>query len=288
METPEVRSERVVMTFEAFAIFGSLFLNGTWILYEYGSAKGVYPGHGTSEAINDAFEGVMAFDPACNTFMALLASAWWIQSVISCGSKQYVIESLRVMEILKYLLWGTTVSAMLGLMLAIYSNMYPQWPWIISLLSMLGALYVYVFWFWVNGEVLRKGIPLTFYHYPLWYRLILSHPLGGHRYAYGKGKEDLLTRAKQNAEELRQKAHYQRHDKSGHMQYDDIFSLLRNAADNLGETDYDTSAVEKRLREDMIKRMRQLEYMDVKGLPRYMPYGLAHEAHNLIQTGIGH
>ncbi|ACI65032.1 predicted protein [Thalassiosira pseudonana CCMP1335] len=40
LEPMEVRRERIVMMSEAYAIFGALFLSGTWVLYEWGSVFG--------------------------------------------------------------------------------------------------------------------------------------------------------------------------------------------------------------------------------------------------------
>eukprot|EP00571_Detonula_confervacea_P008913 CAMPEP_0172327030 /NCGR_PEP_ID=MMETSP1058-20130122/58385_1 /TAXON_ID=83371 /ORGANISM="Detonula confervacea, Strain CCMP 353" /LENGTH=70 /DNA_ID=CAMNT_0013043961 /DNA_START=33 /DNA_END=242 /DNA_ORIENTATION=- len=40
LEPMEVRRERIIMLAEAYAIFGALFLNGTWVLHEWGSPDG--------------------------------------------------------------------------------------------------------------------------------------------------------------------------------------------------------------------------------------------------------
>ncbi|KAL7545274.1 hypothetical protein ACHAWF_008621 [Thalassiosira exigua] len=40
LEPTEVRNNWIIMLYEAYSVSGALFLNGTWILYEWGSAKG--------------------------------------------------------------------------------------------------------------------------------------------------------------------------------------------------------------------------------------------------------
>ena len=50
LEPLDVRKERIIMLSEAYAIFGALFLSGTWVLYEWGSSLG-YGGC----SLNDSF-----------------------------------------------------------------------------------------------------------------------------------------------------------------------------------------------------------------------------------------
>ena len=94
------------VAFEAFSIFGALFLSGIWILYEYGSAKG-YGGDGTTEIFNNVFEGVMASALACTTFLTLFAAGWWVQTVLTLGStssSDFINQLIKVLAACKYLL----------------------------------------------------------------------------------------------------------------------------------------------------------------------------------------
>ena len=50
----ENRSARIIMLGEMFAVFGALFLAGTWIIWEWGSHK-TYGGEGTNEIYNRVF-----------------------------------------------------------------------------------------------------------------------------------------------------------------------------------------------------------------------------------------
>ncbi|KAL9185139.1 hypothetical protein ACHAXT_002916 [Thalassiosira profunda] len=293
VEAPEVRNERLIMAFEAFSIFGALFLNGVWILYEYGSAKNDYGGEATTELFNRVFEGVMAASLACTTFLTLFAAGWWVQTVCTLGSTSspdFIFQLIKVLAACKYLLWGTITSTVVALFLAIYSNLSPQWPGVIITLAVFFVVFARLMY--MNGRAQCKGTPLEFYHYPMWYRLTLLHPLGAHKYAFGKGKKDLLRRAKQEANEIKSKAKYQRRASlppkdDGLVVIDQTLSeVLRDAASNLGAPKYDTAAIEESLGKDWVLQTKQLKGMSVERLSQYMPYGLADEVHELVQTDI--
>ena len=283
--------QKTKVAFEAFSIFGALFLSGIWILYEYGSAKG-YGGEGTTELFNNVFEGVMAAALACTTFLTLFAAGWWVQTVLTLGStssSDFINQLIKVLAACKYLLWGTITSTVVALFLALYSNLSPQWPGVIIIIAVFFAVFARLMY--MNGRAQCKGTPLEFYHYPMWYRLTLLHPLGAHLYAFGEGKKDLLRRAKQEANEIKAKARYQRRaslSKEDHFDVMDqtLSDVLRDAASNLGSPEYDTAAIEERLGKDWVLRTKQLKGMSVERLSQYMPYGLADEVHELVQTGI--
>lgn len=40
LEPTKIRNERIAMLYEAYAIFGALFMSAVWIIYEWGSSKG--------------------------------------------------------------------------------------------------------------------------------------------------------------------------------------------------------------------------------------------------------
>lgn len=61
LEPMSVRSERIIMLSEAYAIFGALFLAGTWVLYEWGSNWGEVCKNCPRE-LDGAFQVVMSLD----------------------------------------------------------------------------------------------------------------------------------------------------------------------------------------------------------------------------------
>ena len=83
LEPMEVRKERIIMLSEAYAIFGALFLSGTWVLYEWGSSLG-YGGCSFQDSfvchngLDRAFEAIMTMAITSNLFMAMFASFLWL------------------------------------------------------------------------------------------------------------------------------------------------------------------------------------------------------------------
>ena len=60
LEPMKIRNERIIMLFEAYTIFGTLFFNAVWIIYEWGSYKG-YGGDGSpSVVVGRLFECLMS------------------------------------------------------------------------------------------------------------------------------------------------------------------------------------------------------------------------------------
>jgi len=82
LEPTHIRNERITQIFEAYAIFGALFMNGVWIIYEWGSSKGGYGGDGGMNYIVERlFESIMALALCFNTFFALFSAVFWILSL---------------------------------------------------------------------------------------------------------------------------------------------------------------------------------------------------------------
>jgi hypothetical protein len=73
LEPTNIRNERITQIFEAYAIFGALFMNGVWIIYEWGSSKG-YGGEGMNSTVERLFECVMDLALCFNTFFALFGA----------------------------------------------------------------------------------------------------------------------------------------------------------------------------------------------------------------------
>ena len=64
-----------------------------------------------------------------------------------------------------------------------------------------------------------------------------------------------------------------------------ISDLLKTAATNLGRSDHaDLTKYKGKLEEDWITNPVELQGMDVKTLSNYMPWGLAHEVHAIVNT----
>ena len=68
MEPIELRSEKAIMLSEAFAIFGALYLGGSWVIYEWGS------GQTEHVIVSRVFEAMMAISLSVNILLAMIGS----------------------------------------------------------------------------------------------------------------------------------------------------------------------------------------------------------------------
>mmetsp|Transcript_22437 Transcript_22437/g.51486 ORF Transcript_22437/g.51486 Transcript_22437/m.51486 type:complete len:414 (+) Transcript_22437:31-1272(+) len=295
LEPMESRSVRVIMLGEAYALFGALFLNCTWILYEYGSVKG-YGDTDEDALVNHVFEAVMALAIMCNTFLALNGMTLWVLSILQSESSQQWVFTVRgMLSLCLNLVTITVVLDFIGMVLAVYSNLSPRWPETIICFAVAAVLYIS--WQQAAGEILMKAIPLEFYHTPLAHKLS-TNPAS---VLTKKGRQKLQTDARARAEELKQRAYQRRGaidpnqtqqaafgDEGRQYPCVGIGSLLRGAASRLGKSEHDVTSYEARLAEDWIEEVSQLRGMSVDFLARYMPWALANEVHmSLMGRGRG-
>jgi len=107
---------------------GALFLNCTWILYEYGSVKG-YGETEENAQINHVFEAVMAVAIMTNIFLALNGMSLWVLSVLHSGSNQQWVFTVRnMLSLCQNLVTTTVLLDFVGMVIAVYSNLSPRWP----------------------------------------------------------------------------------------------------------------------------------------------------------------
>lgn len=127
LEPMEVRRERIIMLAEAYAIFGALFLSGTWVLYEWGSSYG-YGGCMYEEtsychpAVDRAFEAVMTMAITANIFQAMFASFLWLMSILFSGSHHNWVYGARHLLLFCHILLTSV------LVLTVVSAYTQNWP----------------------------------------------------------------------------------------------------------------------------------------------------------------
>mmetsp|Transcript_19309 Transcript_19309/g.41922 ORF Transcript_19309/g.41922 Transcript_19309/m.41922 type:complete len:409 (-) Transcript_19309:184-1410(-) len=282
LEPTDIRNERIIQLFQAYAIFGALFMNGVWILYEWGSWKG-YGGDDTNLNAARVFEFVMAIALCSNIFLALYGAWFWIVSILWNSSHQdFVFESGKALIYLQYLLMFTIQFLSVGLLLGIYCNLSPHLPETIVAMSIAITIYL------VGGNISMSYqlacAPLECYHYPSWTRILFPRV-----WLSRKGRERLKARAKFRAQELRKRAYRERKKldpgfsaRSRNASTSSVVGLLRTAASNLGRIDNDISTYEARLEKDWFNEVHQLKNRSVECLSRYMPLRLAEEVHKLL------
>lgn len=276
LEPMHIRNARIIQIFEAYTIFGALFMNCVWILYEWGNSKG----YGTVESDGDdivqrIFECVMAVSLSCIIFLTLFGSFHWIMSILwSSSHEDYVLESLKALGHLHSLLCFTQYTILTGLLLGIYCNLSPHWPETVITLAIAIAVFI-------SGTKITLGLnsavaPLELYHTPSFFKV-------------GSSSKGLKTRARLRAQELRKRAYRERKKldpsfpaRSDTTRTSSVASLLNTAVLNLGRIDSDISTYEARLEEDWFNQADQLNGMSIEVLSKYMPLRLAGEVHRLL------
>ncbi|KAL7540282.1 hypothetical protein ACHAXR_009998 [Thalassiosira sp. AJA248-18] len=284
LEPIKNRNERIIMIFEAFAIFGTLFMNGVWILYEWGSRKG-YGGDDTNIIVDRVFECVMANALGGNVLLAFFGAWYWVFSInMNSSHEDYVVESRKALMFLYYLAAWTVTLASVGFYLGVYSNLSPYWPetsltiFILMIISLIGTR--------TYNQHFLACAPLECYHVPQWWKSIAN-------WGVPLNSKKVRQRAKLRAQELRKRGLQRKEEKNrSQLSSEDrrttssVVVLLKTAATRLGRADYDVSIFEARLEQDWFNEADQLNNMSVECLSRYMPLRLAQEVQKLLQTDL--
>lgn len=279
LEPVEVRNERAIMIFEAYAIFGALFAGASWTIYEWGRAD---EGSAVDDAgVDRAFEFVMALAICFNLFLALFGANCWVGALIVESSNQdFTFHSRKMFAFLHYLMVITAWLVELGLCIGIYKNLSPNWPETIITLT-IAIVLKFGGETYFGRDFLQTCLPLEFWHFPRWMQFIAGPQGRGER-------EQLEARARLRARELRTRAHRVRRRLDPDLRdgdgADSVGALLRVAAANLGRNDLDTSIYESRLEEDLFDEVHHLKGRSVECLSRYMPLRLAEQVHALVEA----
>ncbi|KAL9189059.1 hypothetical protein ACHAXT_011549 [Thalassiosira profunda] len=289
LEPMEVRRDRIIMLAEAYAIFGALFLSGTWVLYEWGSGYG-YGGCRWEDteychpAVDRAFEVVMAMAITANIFQAMFASFLWLMSIMYSGShRNWVFGVRNLLQFNHLLLTAVFVLTILGVGLGIYAKLAPYWPELAIALAFL--LVVVLYGIATVAFVAAEEISLEYYHFPLWFKWsMLPYPM-----LRRGGRQRIREAAEVRAKELRARAYREREMMKPHASTSrrncltSVGILLRSAADGIGRRDFDVSKYEERLEADWYSDADELKGMSIDTLSKYMPRRLAEEVYSLAR-----
>jgi len=286
LEPLDVRKERIIMLAEAYAIFGALFLSGTWVLYEWGSSLGyggcsMHDSFACHPGLDRAFEAIMTMAITSNLFMAMFASFLWLMSVLFSGTHQnWVFGCRHLLVICHTLLCCVLVLTIAGVGVGILTKLAPNWPELV--IAMAFFLIIAVCGVYQSSVLIATQLPLEYYHFPLWFKWgILPFPM-----LTKKSRDNIRAGAHQRAKELKARAFKERTVLDPSVSLKDSFSpigrLLRVAADNIGKKDHDISQYEARLEKDWYTKTEELKSMTVDILARYMPRRMADEVHRTL------
>jgi len=289
LEPMEVRSERIIMLAEAYAIFGALFLSGTWVLYEWGSGYG-YGGCRYEEtsycspAVDRAFEVVMAMAITANLFQAMFSSMLWLMSILfSATHRNWVYGCRNLLVLCHHLLIAIFILTIAGVGLGVWAKLAPYWPEVGIALSFLLVIVAYGIYSIAN--ICGNEIALEYYHFPWWFKWgILPFPM-----LKRGGRQRIREQAEKRAKEVKSRAWKERSfmTESGTSSRSSrsatsIGKLLRGAACNIGRGGFDVSKYEQKLEDDWYNNASELREMSVDVLQKYMPRRLAEEVHNQL------
>ncbi|KAL7537385.1 hypothetical protein ACHAXR_012220 [Thalassiosira sp. AJA248-18] len=289
----EERRERIIMLAEAYAIFGALFLSGTWVLYEWGSSN-AYGCSNDGIKLTGLKSVVMAMAVTANLFMAMFASYLWLMSILFSGSNRtWVFSTRKMLAFIITLLLCVLVLTVIGVALGIYLKFSPYWGEFSIAISFL--LSIVVWGVWCTSNLAAEEIALEYYHFPLWFKIFIPFPM----LKFG-GRQQIRERAEKRAKELKRRAYQERTmlnpnatASNRQKRRSTVGALLRRAADSIGRWDFDVSKFEGYLEEDWYNDAAELKSIGVEVLSKYMPRRLAEEVHNqlnpdnIISSSIG-
>ena len=283
MQPMNIRNELIIQLFEALAIFAALFLNGVWILYEWGSARGYGYGGDTNTFVNRIFDFVICIALVLCIFLALSSAMAWILAIMySSSNDNFVFNTRKLVSYMYGVLNGIVQLVAVGILLGIYINLSPYWPETIT--SLIIAIGMFIMGAIQTRWIVLSCLPLEHYHIPGWMKI--SNPVMWiSPKQRAKVKKDAMARA-----EMLKKVSPRRNSSQSSSQANknkketdtSLSNLLHAAAENIGMGEYDTSNFETRLRDDWFFEAEHLKGMTVDVLSRYMPYRLAQEVHEQL------
>jgi len=284
---------------DAYFSFGALFLTGTFILYEWGSALG-YGGCDAETSychpnINRAFEAVMALAITANLFQAMFSSFLWLMSILfSANHRNWVYGARHLLLLCHVLICCILVFTVCGVGLGLYAKFAGYWPEVGITLSFL--LLVVGYGMWSTAELAANEIPLEYYHFPLWFKLgLMPSPL-----LRRGARQHIRTMAEKRAKDLKSRAWKEKSLGNSATSFlssstiqrssssrNSIGYLLRKAANAIGRGNVDVSKYEERLADEWYDNTDQLRGMNIDILNKYMPRRLAEEVYNQLLNEAG-
>ena len=273
----EERRERIIMIAEAQAIFGALFLTGSFVVYEWGSSLAY--GGSKSVVVDRIFECVMAIGITANILLALVASFLWQFSVVHSAYHQSWVYGCRKMLLYQYhLQMSIMVCTLVGMGLGIFNKFSYYDHWIELAVCMFVLVLTTGAALYVTTDMIASELPLEYFHLPLWFKYALI-PF---KTLTSKQRKEVHDAAKIRATELKELAYRERvlvkpTERSSDARSEDtpIGTLLHDTAIEIGRCDVDVSIYEHRLEADWFDDISDLKAMSVDELSKYMPRKLA-------------
>mmetsp|Transcript_18186 Transcript_18186/g.45025 ORF Transcript_18186/g.45025 Transcript_18186/m.45025 type:complete len:373 (+) Transcript_18186:161-1279(+) len=272
LEPIPLQRERIIMLAEAYAIYGSLFINAVFFIWEYGSDKQF-----ESIMLEQAFEGVIAIAMFSTIFTALAGGSLWLFCILNSASRKDWVYGLRhwlaYMQVLQLVVYMTTaVSFFLGMYNRFNNISQIQSIVFMSILG-LAALAIGN----ATSSFLANYMSLEAFHLPFMLKTVLFHSIG-------IGGKALKEKATKQAEGLKARLESEMvSSKQAQAHQDELMDLLNTAAAALGRSNVDTKPYVAKLQRDWYDTVESLNDLDVDILSKYMPRRLAQSVVTLLQ-----
>ncbi|KAL9184971.1 hypothetical protein ACHAXT_002748 [Thalassiosira profunda] len=263
----KIRRERVVMVAEAYSIFGALFLNGVWFIWEYGNSTPFQ-----NDTLHYAFEALCAISIICNVFLAMFGSILWILSAIhSSANPHWTHTVVHWLGDFQNILLLSFFSVFITLGIAMYNRL--QENLVVAILLpvlMMAIVYKLVFG---GCTLMATECPLEMWHMPRYFTYLIGYPI-----IAALTKTDTKAGVKPRADYLRHLADSERiSDEEPLENNEDLHLLLSKAAQMmmLGKTNVDVTPYVIKLKEEWYDDVESLKGKSANALSKYMPDRLA-------------
>ncbi|CAJ1950060.1 unnamed protein product [Cylindrotheca closterium] len=272
LEPIPLQRERIIMLAEAYAIYGSLFINAIFFIFEYGADKPF-----ESIMLERAFEGMIAIAMFSTIWTALAGGSLWLFCILNSASRNDWVYGLRhwlaYMQILQLVVYFTTaVSFFLGMYNRMNNISEIQSIVFMSILG-LGAVALGN----VTSSFLANYMSLEGFHLPFILKVMLFYPVG-------ISNKTLKAKATKQAEDLKERLESEKVlSKQAQAHQDELLDLLSAAAAVLGRSNADTKPYVAKLHKDWYDNVESLSDLNVDDLSKYMPRRLAQSVSTLLQ-----
>lgn len=167
LEPNTVRTDRIIMLTEAYAIFGALFMNVVWFAWEFGKSQEF-----DNDILHRVFDFINAIGLVSNTMMAMFSGFIWQMSILYAGSQRsWVFGARHYLVFLFHMLICIMLTTVASLAIAVYNSLKLNLPEMVIAISFVGL--VFYEGMYQTSMLVATQIPLEYRHFPMWLRYIL-------------------------------------------------------------------------------------------------------------------
>lgn len=262
------RREMTIMLAEAWALFGALFLNGIWFVWEYGNSRDF-----ESTELHLVFEISCAIGVITTALIAMMSVFLWMCLLMYSGTQDtFVSGTTQFFANLFLMLILVLVTTCMSTGIAVYNRLKDQSNVAAIVVSSL-VLLIYLCFPPVGNQMLAEHASLEVFHFPMWFRVGLMP------WSYvGSQQKAIEKRAAKRAEYLKKLS-----GRDTAKATTELEIFLREACKKLGRPEADVSPFLNKLDLDWHDNVASLQGRSIDFLNKYMPYALAETVHDMLK-----